>query len=30
MFFPEYFMQFVHPVLFIESVDLSAQEILSF
>lgn len=30
MFFPEYFMQFAHPVLFIESVDLSAQEVLNF
>lgn len=30
MFFPEYFRQFAHPVLFIRSVDLGAQEILIF
>lgn len=30
MFFPEYFMQFAHPVLFIESMDLSTPEILNF
>lgn len=30
MLFPEYFLWFAHPVLVIESMDLSAQEILDF
>lgn len=30
MLFPEYFLWFVHPLLVIESMDLSAQEILDF